>query len=151
MGKDIGRESMTISTILANHNRDILTAAPHESVGDVVTRLSQNRIGALPVVEHNAVVGIFSERDIVYGVAAHGASFLTKTVADTMTAPAIMVTPETAILSALSLMTKRRIRHLPVINGEELVGFVSIGDLVKHRIEKIEAEAAAMRNYISMA
>jgi CBS domain-containing protein len=151
MGKDIGRESMTISAILANYDREILKAAPDESVGNVVTRLSQNRIGALPVVENNNVVGIFSERDIVYGVAAFGASFLTKTVADTMTAPAITVTPETAILSALSLMTKRRIRHLPVINGEELVGFVSIGDLVKHRIEKIEAEAAAMRDYISTA
>ena len=98
-----------------------------------------------------AVVGIFSERDIVYGVARHGSAFLRKTVADTMTAPAITVAPDTAILSALSLMTKRRIRHLPVIQGDDLVGFVSIGDLVKHRIDKIEAEAAAMRDYISMA
>jgi CBS domain-containing protein len=68
-----------------------------------------------------------------------------------MTAPAISVTPDTAILYALSLMTKRRIRHLPVIKDGALVGFVSIGDLVKHRIEKIEAEAAAMRDYINMA
>jgi CBS domain-containing protein len=68
-----------------------------------------------------------------------------------MTAPAISVTPDTAILYALSLMTKRRIRHLPVIKDRALVGFVSIGDLVKHRIEKIEAEAAAMRDYINMA
>lgn len=142
---------MTISAILANFDREILTAAPHERVADVVTRLSQNRIGALPVVENNNVVGIFSERDIVYGVAAFGASFLTRTVAETMTAPAITVTLETAILSALSLMTKRRIRHLPVMHNNKLVGFVSIGDLVKHRIEKIESEAAAMRDYISMA
>ena len=68
-----------------------------------------------------------------------------------MTAPAITVAPDTAILSALSLMSKRRIRHLPVIKDDALVGFVSIGDLVKHRIEKIETEAAAMRDYISMA
>jgi CBS domain-containing protein len=68
-----------------------------------------------------------------------------------MTAPAISVTPDTAILYALSLMTKRRIRHLPVIKDDVLVGFVSIGDLVKHRIEKIEVEAAAMRDYINMA
>jgi CBS domain-containing protein len=128
-----------------------LAASPHESVGEVVTRLAKNRIGALPVVDGSSVVGIFSERDIVYGIAQHGAEFLTKTVADTMTAPAITVTPDTAILSALSLMSKRRIRHLPVIKDDALVGFVSIGDLVKHRIEKIETEAAAMRDYISMA
>ncbi|MFN5128183.1 MAG: CBS domain-containing protein [Sphingomonadaceae bacterium] len=142
---------MTIFAILANHHRDVLAASPHESVGEVVTRLAKNRIGALPVVDGSSVVGIFSERDIVYGIAQHGAEFLTKTVADTMTAPAITVTPDTAILSALSLMSKRRIRHLPVIKDDALVGFVSIGDLVKHRIEKIETEAAAMRDYISMA
>ena len=142
---------MTISAILANHHRDVLAASPHESVGEVVTRLAKNRIGALPVVDGSSVVGIFSERDIVYGIAQHGAEFLTKTVADTMTAPAITVTPDTAILSALSLMSKRRIRHLPVIKDDALVGFVSIGDLVKHRIEKIETAAAAMRDYISMA
>jgi CBS domain-containing protein len=142
---------MTISAILAKHHPELFTALPHESVGDVVTRLAEHRIGALPVVDGNLVIGIFSERDIVYGVAQHGAAFLTKTVADTMTAPAITVAPDTPILSALSLMSKRRIRHLPVINDGDLVGFVSIGDLVKHRIEKIESEAAAMRDYISMA
>lgn len=142
---------MTISAILANNHRDVLTALPHESVGEVVTRLAINRIGALPVVDDTSVIGIFSERDIVYGVAKHGASFLTKTVSETMTAPAITVAPDTAILSALSLMSKRRIRHLPVIKDDTLVGFVSIGDLVKYRIEKIESEAAAMRDYISMA
>lgn len=142
---------MTISAILAGHTHTTLTAQKHESVGEVVARLAENRIGALPVVEGNTVVGIFSERDIVYGVAKHGSAFLAKTVGEVMTAPAITVTADTAILSALSLMTKRRIRHLPVVEGESLSGFVSIGDLVKHRIEKIEAEAAAMRDYISMA
>jgi len=142
---------MTISAILANHHADIFTALPHESVGDVVTRLAKNRIGALPDVDGTCVIGIFSERDIIYGVAKHGGDFLTKTVAETMTAPAITVAPDTAILSALSLMSKRRIRHLPVIKDDALIGFVSIGDLVKHRIEKIETEAAAMRDYISMA
>ena len=142
---------MTISAILANHHPELFTALPHESVGEVVVRLAENRIGALPVVDGGAVIGIFSERDIVYGVARHGAAFLEKTVADTMTSPAITVTPDTAIMSALSLMSKRRIRHLPVMEDGTLVGFVSIGDLVKHRIEKIETEAAAMRDYISMA
>ena len=74
-----------------------------------------------------------------------------KTVGEVMTSPAITVTADTPILLALSMMTKRRIRHLPVVENDRLTGFVSIGDLVKHRIEKIEAEAAAMRDYISMA
>lgn len=142
---------MTISAILADRDGNVFSASPHESVGEVVARLAEHRIGALPVIEGTSVLGIFSERDIVYGIARHGAAFLTKTVADTMTAPAITVAPDTAIMSALSLMTKRRIRHLPVIEEARLIGFVSIGDLVKHRIEKIESEAAAMREYISMA
>lgn len=142
---------MTISAILANGPAEVFIAKPHESVSEVVNRLAENRIGALPVVENDKVVGIFSERDVVYGVARHGAAFLSKTVGETMTAPAIAVDKETAILSALSLMTRRRIRHLPVIESDRLTGFVSIGDLVKHRIEKIEAEAAAMRDYIQMA
>ena len=142
---------MTIAAILSGRDGAVWTAQPHESVGEVVTRLAENRIGALPVVDDNAVVGIFSERDIVYGVARQGAAFLAKTVGETMTSPAITVTGDTAILSALSMMTKRRIRHLPVVEDNRLTGFVSIGDLVKHRIEKIEAEAAAMRDYISMA
>ena len=142
---------MTISAILADRDGNVFSASPHESVGEVVARLAEHRIGALPVIEGTSVLGIFSERDIVYGIARHGASFLTKTVAETMTTPAITVAPDTAIMAALSLMTKRRIRHLPVIEEGGLMGFVSIGDLVKHRIEKIESEAAAMREYISMA
>ena len=141
---------MTIASIINGANHEVFTAGRSESVGEVVTRLAENRIGALPVVDGDAVVGIFSERDIVYGVAKHGSAFLVKTVGEVMTAPAITVTGDTAILSALSLMTKRRIRHLPVVEHGKLTGFVSIGDLVKHRIEKIEAEAAAMRNYIQM-
>ena len=142
---------MTIAAIMSGRDGTIWSAAQHESVGEVVARLAEHRIGALPVVDGDAVVGIFSERDIVYGVAQHGSAFLAKTVGEVMTAPAITVTADTQILSALSLMTKRRIRHLPVVEHGQLAGFVSIGDLVKHRIEKIEAEAAAMRDYIRMA
>ena len=142
---------MTIAAITGGMPHDIFTAGLTESVGEVVARLAEHRIGALPVVDGGAVVGIFSERDIVYGVARHGSAFLAKTVGDVMTAPAITVTADTPILSALSMMTKRRIRHLPVVDNDQLTGFVSIGDLVKHRIEKIEAEAAAMRDYISMS
>ena len=89
-----------------------------------------------------------SERDIIYCLKSDGAAVLDWTVERIMTAPAITVTPDTEIMSALSLMTRRRIRHLPVVDGEALIGLVSIGDLVKYRMDKIEAEAAAMLSYI---
>lgn len=142
---------MTIATIMQGRGSDVYTAAPDESVQAVAARLAEKRIGALPVVEGDRIVGIFSERDIIYGLAVHGPAMLDKSIGEVMTATPITVTADTPILSALSLMTRRRIRHLPVVDGETLTGFVSIGDLVKHRIEKIEAEASAMRDYIQMA
>ena len=80
-----------------------------------------------------------------------GASVLDMPVGDVMTAPAVTVEPGTEVMTALALMTRRRIRHLPVVEGTRMIGFVSIGDLVKHRIEKVESEAAAMREYIQTA
>jgi CBS domain-containing protein len=102
----------------------------------------------VPVVEDGRVVGIFSERDVVHGLAAHGAAALDRTLDAVMTQPVQQVAPAEPVIGALSLMTRRRIRHLPVVEGDALVGFVSIGDLVKYRIDRIEAEAAAMRDYI---
>ena len=142
---------MTIAAILKERSGDIFKASVGESVRDAAADLAEKRIGALPVVEGDAVVGIFSERDVIYGLARQGASMLDMQVGQVMTAPAITVTSDTAVLAALSLMTKRRIRHLPVVDDGRLAGFVSIGDLVKWRIEKIEAEASAMRDYIQMA
>ena len=142
---------MTIAAIMQGHGTDIYTASPDDSVHDVTAKLAEKRIGALPVVEGGRIIGIFSERDVIYGLAAHGPAMMNKKVSDVMTSPAITVTADTPILSALSLMSRRRIRHLPVADGDRLVGFVSIGDLVKHRIERIEAEASAMRDYIQMA
>jgi len=121
------------------------------SVRDAVALLSERRIGALPVLENGAVTGIFSERDLIYSLAEHGPAILDKTVRDVMTAPAVTVEPETSALAALSLMTRRRIRHLPVMADGRMAGFISIGDIVKYRIDRIESEAEAMRNYIQMA
>ena len=142
---------MTIATILQVHSADLYTTTTTETVRAAAVTLAEKRIGALPVVDGGKVVGIFSERDVIYGLAREGEAMLARTVGEVMTAPVISVTPDTAIMSALSLMTKRRIRHLPVVTDDQLIGFVSIGDLVKSRIEKIEAEAAAMRDYIQMA
>ena len=121
------------------------------SVEEAIALLADRRIGAFPVIDGGAVVGIFSERDVIYKLRQLGPGVLTSRVGDVMTAPAVTVDPETDTLTALSMMTKRRIRHLPVLHDGEMIGFVSIGDLVKHRIEKISSEAEAMRSYIQMA
>jgi CBS domain-containing protein len=113
--------------------------------------LADRRIGAVPVVDGEAVIGIMSERDVIYNLRSHGAQILDWPVEKVMTAPVHTVEPESSLLSALAQMTRRRIRHLPVVENERMVGLVSIGDLVKARIDRIEAEAQAMREYIQSA
>lgn len=142
---------MTIKAILQSKGNDVLSISGNATVGEAVALLAEKRIGALPVIDGGKVQGIFSERDVIYGLARDGASVLDAKVADVMISPAITVEPDEAVMGALSLMTRRRIRHLPVIEGGQAVGFVSIGDLVKYRIDRIEAEAAAMRDYIQSA
>ncbi|MCJ8158346.1 CBS domain-containing protein [Sphingomonas sp. LaA6.9] len=139
---------MTIQAILERNPHPIISITGKTSVAEAVSLLAAKRIGALPVVEGDAVLGIFSERDVIYSLEREGAAALDRPVAEVMTAPAVTSEPETTALGALSLMTQRRIRHLPVIEGGRMVGFISIGDLVKYRIDKIEAEANAMLEYI---
>jgi CBS domain-containing protein len=142
---------MTIRAILQSKGTEVLSISADATVADAVALLAGRRIGAVPVIDGGAVRGIFSERDVLYGLAREGAKILDQKVADVMISPAITVEPDSPVLTALSLMTRRRIRHLPVTVGEAAIGFVSIGDLVKYRIDKIEAEAAAMREYIQSA
>ena len=140
---------MTIGAILASKGSDVLSVNSTDRVSDAVAMFAEKRIGAVPVIDEGRVVGIFSERDVVYSLAKVGAAALDAIIADVMTAPAMTVDPDTAVMSGLSLMTKRRIRHLPVVRGNDVVGFISIGDLVKYRIDRIEAEAASLRDYIA--
>ena len=140
---------MTIAAILGGKGHDVVTIEGDRTAREAVALLATQRIGALPVLEGGQVAGVFSERDVIYCLGAKGPSALDRSVRELMTAPAISVRPDESVLSALALMTRRRIRHLPVLDGGRLVGFVSIGDLVKHRIDHIEAEANAMRAYIS--
>ena len=142
---------MTIAVILGGKGHDVVSIAADASVGDAVRLLAEQRIGAVPVLESGSVVGVFSERDVIRLLADRGTAALDMGVRDAMTAPAMTVSPSEPVLGALSLMTRRRIRHLPVLDGDALVGVVSIGDLVKHRIDRIEAEAAALRDYIQQA
>lgn len=139
---------MTIARLIEGHSGEVWSCAPTTSVRDAVAMLAERRIGALPVVSGSEVAGIFSERDAVRRLAEHGPAFLDKTVGEVMTSPAITVNRDTTVMEALGLMTRRRFRHLPVVEGDRMVGFVSIGDLVKYRIELIEAETEAMRSYI---
>ena len=140
---------MTIAAILANKGNEIASIPVDAPLAEAVAELGSRRIGALLVMDGGEVAGILSERDLVYCLKEHGAQVLDWAVSRAMSAPAIVVEPDTSVLSALALMTKRRIRHLPVVSESgELTGVVSIGDLVKYRIERIEAEAEAMRSYI---
>jgi len=139
---------MTVATILAGKGDDVVTITADHSVAEALKILAERRIGAVPVMQDGRVAGIFSERDVIHCLAAHGAAGLDRSVGDAMTAPAITVGRDEAAIGALTLMTRRRVRHLPVVEDGALVGLVSIGDLVKYRIDRIEADAEAMRAYI---
>jgi CBS domain-containing protein len=140
---------MTVRAIISSKGGEVTSVSPDASVADAVKLLATHRIGAVPVTDAAGVVGIFSERDVIYGLEREGAAILDRRVGDVMTSPALTVESDAPAISALSMMTRRRIRHLPVVDGGAMVGFVSIGDLVKYRIDKIESEAAAMREYIA--
>lgn len=143
---------MTIAALLhKREEKSIISVAPDMAVNDVLSLLADKRIGAVPVIQNQRVVGIMSERDMIYGIRREGPAFLDRPVSEAMTKAVITVTGSTSPLEALAMMTQRRIRHLPVVDDGVLIGFVSIGDLVKARIERIENEAAALREYIQTA
>ena len=142
---------MTIGRIIAGRNQDVASCVTETTVEEAARQLAERRIGAMPVYRDGHLAGIFSERDLLYCVAREGEAALRRTVKEVMTAPPITVSPSTEVIEALSLMTQRRIRHLPVEENGQVLGFVSIGDLVKYRIELVEAEAEQMREYIRTA
>jgi CBS domain-containing protein len=143
--------NMTIAAILGTKGGEVATVPSGTTLRDAVALLVERRIGAVPVIDSSGICGIFSERDLVTCIREHGADALDRPVDQAMSAPAVTVTSDTPILSAMSTMTQRRIRHLPVVEQGEIRGIVSIGDLVKYRIERIEAEAEALRTYIQTA
>ncbi|HEX8579074.1 MAG TPA: CBS domain-containing protein [Allosphingosinicella sp.] len=142
---------MTIQAILESKGRQVVTIDSAAPVREAVALLGEQRIGAVVALDGERVAGILSERDLVYCLAKEGAETLDLPVSRVMTAPVITVAPDVSALAALSNMSKRRIRHLPVVEGDKLVGIVSIGDLVAWRIRRIEEEAEAMRAYIQGA
>jgi CBS domain-containing protein len=140
---------MTIARIIAGRGpSDIIACDVAMPVSQVVSVLATKRIGALPVLRDGQVVGIVSERDVIYRLADHGGTCLDLPVEQIMTSPAVTVEPSTTVDEALGLMTRRRFRHFPVVDNGALVGFISIGDLVKHKMDEVQHEADAMRDYI---
>ena len=142
---------MSIAAILAGKGSEVMTITGDSPLRQAVELLGNHRIGALPVMDGDSVSGIISERDVIYCLNANGAEVLEWPVSRAMSAPAVTVSGDTDVLTALGLITRRRIRHLPVVEGGALIGLVSIGDLVKFRIERIEQEANALRDYIQSA
>ena len=142
---------MTIAAVLGSKGSSVEVISADSTMSDAVRLLGEKRIGALPVIEDARIVGIISERDVIYCLRDHGPEVLNWPVSRIMTSPAITADRSTPVLAALALMTQRRIRHLPVVESHQIVGIVSIGDLVKYRMERIEAEADAMREYIQSA
>ena len=142
---------MTIAAVLAGKGHQVMTIEVGATLQEAATELARHRIGALLVVDGDRIAGIISERDLIQCMAHRGQELLTASVSEAMTSDVITAEPSMPVLAALALMTKRRIRHLPVTSGNALQGIVSIGDLVKYRMQRIEAEADAMRSYIQSA
>jgi CBS domain-containing protein len=142
---------MGIAFILRDKGHVVASVAPDALVEDIVGELTTRRIGAVLVIEGDSVVGVVSERDVVRGLAGHQGEVLKLRARDIMTSPVITISPSDTVAGAMELMTGRRIRHLPVVESGRLVGLVSIGDLVKARIEEAEREALALKDYIATA
>ena len=136
---------MLISDVLRTKGREVITVRTTDKVGIAVQKLAERRIGALVVEDRwYKPTGIFSERDLVRAIARHGAQANDFEVHELMTSPFFSAHLDDRIDAALGLMTMKRIRHLPVLQGDELVGLVSIGDLVKYRLDEKELEAAVL-------
>lgn len=141
---------MYVHDILRQKGRDVFTVDPASTIQDLARALMTRKIGAAVVMDSDgALAGVISERDIIECVAQHGAACLTREVRDLMTAQVITCTPDTKIDDVMGLMTERRIRHVPVLEDDALVGIVSIGDVVKDRIAEVEREASQLREYIT--
>lgn len=140
---------MLVSQILKDKGDLVFTAGPGETVGAVAALLHSRRVGAMVVVDGDTVVGIVSERDIVRMVAEEGGGALIRPIHICMTRDVVFATPAETVDSLLGRMTDRRIRHLPVMRDGRLAGIISIGDLVKHKIDEVEAEANGLKAYIS--
>ena len=138
-----------VSSVLKHKGHDVVTVAPQQTVAWVVKVLAQNRIGAVPVInEEGQLIGIISERDIIRGMSEHADAVLTLPADQLMTRDVKTCSSEDQLVDIMEVMTLQRIRHLPVIQNGALHGIVSIGDVVKQRLEEVQSEAEELRRYI---
>ena len=143
---------MNVETILRNKGNSVATIRPDATVAEAVDILNRERIGALVVSENGTGVdGILSERDIVIALAVHGEDLLSRPVGEIMTRAVVTCEPSDTVGALMAEMTNRRIRHFPVVAEGRLCGIVSIGDLVKNRLDEVEFEASSMRSFIAGA
>ncbi|MCP4332220.1 MAG: CBS domain-containing protein [Gammaproteobacteria bacterium] len=141
---------MKLAELIRGKSHEIVKIKANQSIAEAAIALGEHKIGALLVEDQNGdIAGILSERDIVGGMAPHGADLHDVAVSELMTVNIIHCSPQDTVNEAMAMMTDRRIRHLPVFDDDELVGFISIGDLVKCRIMEVQSEAEALRQYIA--
>ena len=138
---------MRIADILKSKGQHVVTIVPEESIQSLSQRLRREHIGAVVVsYDGKTIDGIISERDIAHGVDVHGNALLDKKVGDLMTTAVFTCTRDDTVSQLMKLMTEKRIRHVPVFENDELIGLVSIGDVVKFRLEELQMEANVMRD-----
>jgi CBS domain-containing protein len=143
-------EAMNVATILKMKGREVATAAAQATLMEISRDLAEHKVGAMVIVDDaGQVTGIISERDIVRAISSHGADVLSRSAGDFMTRGVVTCSEEDTLAELMERMTDGRFRHLPVVDGDKLVGIVSIGDVVKERISEAESEAEAMRSYIA--
>ena len=141
---------MQVASILASKGRSVVTAKPGTSIPEIAQVLKSKKIGAAVVIDDaDNVIGIISERDLVHGLARHGARLLDMQVGDLMTRDVVTCRTDLDIDGVMKEMTDSRIRHLPVVEGGRLAGIISIGDVVKHRLDELEDEANQLKRYIA--
>jgi CBS domain-containing protein len=139
---------MKVSDIIQIKGSVVKTVRSETSARELSVRLRAEQIGAMVVSsDGRSIDGIVTERDLAYGLAAHGSDLPTIAVSRLMTNVVDVCSPEDSITHVMKLMTQRRVRHLPVKQGDQLVGIISIGDVLKHRLDELELEANVMRDY----
>ncbi len=140
----------TVLAILKRKGHRVITVTPDQTIANVADLLASHRIGCIPVVDPgNHITGMISERDIVRGISQHGGSITGVRVASLMTTEITTCSPTDTVSTLMEVMTQRRIRHLPVIWDGQLHGMISIGDLVKARLDEAQQEVEALRTYIA--
>ncbi len=141
---------MKVDAMLGAKGRKVITMAPETRISTIVHRLQQERVGAILLcVDGKTINGIISERDIVYGLVKYGVELMDRPASELMTKDVVTCAPDDKITEVMATMTQRRVRHIPVTENGELCGIVSIGDVVKNRLDEMEMETRVLRDYVT--